>query len=328
MSRQLTGFQPTGPLQLGNYLGAIAPLVRRQTDADTIALIVDLHALTVEHDPAELRRRTREVATLLLAAGLDDAATVVVQSHVPEHTGLHYLLESTTHYGEAHRMIQFKQKTGRDRDAARLSLLTYPVLMASDILLYGTDEVPVGEDQRQHVELTRDLAIRFNRRYGDTFVVPRPVNPPVAARIMDLTDPTRKMDKTSPSPLGVIYLLDPPDAVRRKLARAVTDADGEVRYDRDHKPGVSNLLEILASCTGEPPERVAARFDTYRDLKAATADAVIAVLEPLQHRYAELAADPEQVTERLRAGAKRARHHASETLAAATRAIGLDQQGT
>jgi tryptophanyl-tRNA synthetase len=323
MPRQLTGFQPTGPLQLGNYLGAIAPLVRRQGDAETIVLIVDLHALTVDHDPAALRRRTREVATLLLAAGVDDTATVVVQSSVPEHTGLHYLLESTTSYGEAHRMIQFKQKSGAGRDRARLSLLTYPVLMAADILLYGTDEVPVGDDQRQHVELTRDLAIRFNRRYDETFTVPRPVNPPVAARIMDLTDPTRKMDKTSPSPSGVIYLLDPPDAVRRKLARAVTDTGGQVRYDPEHKPGVSNLLEILASCTGEPADRVAARFDTYRDLKQATADAVIAVLEPLQRRYAELSADPDQVTERLSAGTKYARHHASETLATANRAIGL-----
>jgi tryptophanyl-tRNA synthetase len=323
MPRQLTGFQPTGPLHLGNYLGAIAPLARRQGDADTIALIADLHALTVEHDPAELRRRTRETATVLLAAGLDDMATVVVQSHVPEHTGLHYLLESTIHYGEAHRTIQFKQKSRDGRERARLSLLTYPVLMAADILLYATDEVPVGEDQRQHVEITRDLAIRFNRRYGETFTVPRPVNPPVAARIMDLTDPNRKMAKTSPSPLGVIYLLDPPDLVRRKLARAVTDADGEVRYDRDRKPGVTNLLEILASCTGEPAAQVAARLDSYRDLKQATADAVIATLEPLQRRYAELADDPDQVTERLRAGAKQARHHAADTLAAATRAIGL-----
>ncbi|MGH3646645.1 MAG: tryptophan--tRNA ligase [Micromonosporaceae bacterium] len=317
MSTQLTGFQPTGSLHLGNYLGAIAPLVRRQRDADTVTMIVDLHALTVEHDPAALRRRTTEVATLLLAAG---ATNLVLQSQVPEHTGLHYLLEATASYGEAHRMIQFKQKAGA---SARLALLTYPVLMAADILLYDTEEVPVGEDQRQHVELTRDLALRFNRRYGETFTVPRAVNPPVAARLMDLADPARKMEKTNPSPAGVLYLLDPPEAVRRKLTRAVTDTGAEVAYHPERKPGVSNLLELLGACRGADPRSLASQFTSYRQLKEAAADAVVEVLRPLQQRYAELAAHPDHVASELRAGAKRAREHAAQTLERATRAIGL-----
>ncbi len=317
MSTQLTGFQPTGALHLGNYLGAIAPLVRRQTSAETITMIVDLHALTVEHDPAALRRRTTEVATLLLAAG---ATNLVLQSQVPEHTGLHYLLEATASYGEAHRMIQFKQKAGT---SSRLALLTYPVLMASDILLYDTEEVPVGEDQRQHVELTRDLALRFNRRYGETFAVPRAVNPPVAARLMDLADPARKMAKSNPSPAGVLYLLDPPETLRRKLSRAVTDTGTEVRYDPERKPGVSNLLELIAGCRGGDPRRLAGEFASYQQLKEAAADAVIDVLRPLQRRYAELAAHPERLASALRAGADRAREHASRTLRRATEAIGL-----
>ncbi|MGH3712581.1 MAG: tryptophan--tRNA ligase [Micromonosporaceae bacterium] len=317
MPTQLTGFKPTGPLHLGNYLGAVKPLVRRQRAADTVTMIVDLHALTVDHDPAALRARTTEIATLLLAAG---TTSPVVQSQVPEHTGLHYLLEATASYGEAHRMIQFKEKGGT---SSRLALLTYPVLMAADILLYDTEEVPVGEDQRQHVELTRDLAIRFNRRYGETFTVPRAVNPPVAARVMDLADPTRKMEKSNPSPAGVLYLLDPPETLRRKIARAVTDTGADVRYDPDRKPGVSNLLEILAACQGGDPRSAAVEFASYQQLKAATADAVIGVLRPLQQRYAELAAHPDHVAAQLRAGAKRAREHASETLRRATHAIGL-----
>src|SRR6185369_17645127 len=220
--------------------------------------------LTLEHDPAAVRRRTLEFAGLLLAAGADpDHCLLMVQSDVPEHAELHYLLECATGYGEAARMIQFRQKASGP-DPVRLSLLTYPVLMAADILLHDIDEVPVGNDQTQHVELARDVANRFNTRYGRTFTVPRAVNPGVAARVMDLTDPTGKMGKsTATSDGGLIYLLDEPDVVRRKVGRAVTDPGTDIVYDRDRKPGVSNLLEILAGCERDQPDVVALRFASY-----------------------------------------------------------------
>lgn len=321
--RRFSGFQPTGPMQLGNYLGAIRPMVAGQYDTASVVSVVDLHAMTVDHDPALLPARTLEVATMLLAAGVDpDHTLFFVQSHVPEHSELHYLLECTTGYGEAHRMIQFKEKAGT-QEHVRLSLLTYPVLMAADILLYDTSEVPVGDDQSQHVELARDVATRFNSRYGETLVVPDAVNPSFAARVMDLTDPTAKMGKTNFSPAGVLYLLDPPDVVRRKVMRAVTDTGTEVRYDRDAKPGVSNLLEILAACTGSEPATVAEGFDRYGDLKAAVADAVIATLDPVRQQYAELTDDPRRVPEVLHKGAARARDQAVATVARARHAIGL-----
>ncbi|MGW2198481.1 tryptophan--tRNA ligase, partial [Streptosporangium sp. NPDC001682] len=256
MPRRLTGFTPSGDLHLGNYIGAIAPIIAEQATTDTVVFISDLHSLTLEHDPVEVRRRTLEFATILLAAGADpDACLFLVQSHVPEHTELHYLLECTTGYGEAQRMIQFKEKSGR-QNQVRVSLLTYPILMAADILLYDTDEVPVGEDQSQHVELARDIAQRFNTRYNPTFTIPRAVNPPVAARIMDLASPGDKMSKSAPSTAGVLRLLDEPDVLRRKVMRAVTDTDSVVSYDPDRKPGISNLLAILAACTGDEPQRL------------------------------------------------------------------------
>ncbi|ADG89805.1 tryptophan--tRNA ligase 1 [Thermobispora bispora] len=323
MPRRLTGFTPSGDLHIGNYFGAIAPIVARQADAGTVVFITDLHALTLEHDPALVRRRTLEFATLLLAAGVDPTACLlVVQSHVPEHTELHYLLECVTGYGEASRMIQFKEKSRR-QERVRLSLLTYPVLMAADILLYDTDEVPVGEDQRQHVELARDLAQRFNSRYAPVFTVPTAVNPPVAARIMDLASPTGKMSKSAPSPAGVLRLLDPPDVLRRKVMRAVTDPGTTVAYDPDAKPGVSNLLAILSACTGTGPHELATGFGGYRELKQAVADAVVATVAPVQRRYHDLARHPEHVREILRAGAERARDLAAAKVRAAKEAIGL-----
>lgn len=325
--RRLTGFKPTGALQLGNLVGAIQPMVAAQSaghaSPDTsVVAIVDLHALTVEHRPHEVRGRTLELATTLLAAGVDpDRTTLYVQSQVPEHTELHYLLECITGYGEAHRMVQFKEKgTGA---GTRLSLLTYPVLMAADILLHDTDEVPVGDDQTQHLELARDLATRFNIRYGETFTVPRGVNPSGAARVRDLTDPTAKMGKSTVSLAGTLHLLDPPDVLRRKIRRAVTDPDPDVRYDPVDKPGVSNLLAILAAGTGQDPAALAAGFGSYRQLKDATAEAVIGLLTPIQRRYAALAADPGQVRAVLAAGAARARERAAGTVARARRAIGL-----
>ncbi|MGC5014191.1 tryptophan--tRNA ligase [Streptosporangium sp. DT93] len=323
MARRLTGFTPSGDLHLGNHLGAIAPIVAGQATTDTVIFISDLHALTLEHDPAEVRRRTLEFATLLLAAGADpDRCLFLVQSHVPGHTELHYLLECVTGYGEARRMIQFKEKSGR-QERVRMSLLTYPILMAADILLYDTDEVPVGEDQGQHVELARDIAQRFNTRYGPTFTVPRAVTPPVAARIMDLTSPGDKMSKSAPSAAGTLRLLDEPDVLRRKVMRAVTDTEGVVGYDPARRPGVSNLLAVLAACTGGEPERLAGEFGRYGELKEAVADAVVATLTPVRERYLRLAADPRHVQEALRAGAERARDLAGTKVRRAKAAIGL-----
>jgi tryptophanyl-tRNA synthetase len=321
-TRRISGFTPTGSMHLGNYLGAIRPMIADQAHSDSLIFISDLHALTVERRPADVHAATLENATLLLAAGVDpDRATLYIQSHLRETTELHYLLECATAYGEAQRMIQFKEK-GAGQPHVRLSLLTYPVLMAADILQHDTHEVPVGSDQSQHVELARDVALRFNARYGDTFVVPRAVNPAHAARIMNLVDPLTKMGKSSAVQAGVIRLLDPPDTVARKVRRAVTDADGEVRFDPTAKPGVANLLAILAACTGAP-DPAELRFDTYAELKAAVTDAVITTLAPLQVRYAELAGDPRRLRTLLADGAARARVRPRATVARAARAMGL-----
>jgi len=323
MSRRLTGFTPSGHLHLGNYFGAIRPIIAEQHTTDTAVFVSDLHALTLEHDPAEVRERTLEFATLLLAAGLDpDACLFMVQSHVPEHTELHYLLESVTSYGEAQRMIQFKEK-GRRQEQVRTSLLTYPILMAADILLYDTDEVPVGDDQRQHVELARDLAVRFNSRYGRTFTVPEAVHPSVAARVLDLAAPGAKMSKSTSSAAGALRLLDPPELLRRKVMRARTDTGTTGAYDPARAPGVANLLDILAACTGGEPAPLAARFEGYGELKRAVADAVVDTLAPLRERYLQLTVEPERVRTVLRAGAERARHQAADTVRRARTAIGL-----
>jgi tryptophanyl-tRNA synthetase len=325
MSRRLTGFTPSGNLHLGNLVGAIRPIVAAQGDAgtDTVIFISDLHALTLDHDPAAVRRRTLEFARLLLAAGTDpERCLFLVQSHVPQHTELHYVLECVAGFGEAQRMIQFKEKAAR-QEHVRMSLLTYPVLMAADILLYDSDEVPVGEDQKQHVELARDLAARFNTRYGATFTVPRVVNPPVAARLRDLSAPEAKMSKSAPSDAGVLLLLDEPDVLRRKVMRAVTDSDTQVRYDPAAKPGVSNLLDVLAACTGGDPRRLAADFGRYGELKAAVADAVAATVAPIRERALDLEADPGYVRKVLREGADRARELAETKLRLVKEAIGL-----
>ncbi|MEN3304911.1 MAG: tryptophanyl-tRNA synthetase [Micromonosporaceae bacterium] len=323
MPRRISGFTPTGTLQLGNYLGAIRPTIAAQYESDSLVFVSDLHALTVEHDPARLRAQTLEVATLLLAAGLDPArCPLFVQSHLTEHTELHYLLECATSYGGAHRMIQFKEKAAR-HGQVRLSLLTYPVLMAADVLLYDIDEVPVGEDQSQHVELARDVATRFNGRYGETFVIPKACHPPTAARVMDLSDPTAKMSKTDPSGAGVLRLLDPPEVLRRKVMRAVTDPGREVRYDPHGQPGVANLLDILAACVEDSPAVLARLFSSYGELKTAVADTVVSLLLPVQERYRDLAAEPGAVPGILREGRDRARPRASATVARARHAMGL-----
>ncbi|MFI5757882.1 tryptophan--tRNA ligase [Streptomyces sp. NPDC051569] len=328
MTRIFSGIKPTGHLTLGNYLGAVRRWVEvDQHRDDALFSVVDLHALTVEHDPARVRRLSRQAATLLLAAGLDPVlCTVFVQSHVDEHTRLSYLLECTATDGELRRMIQYKEKSARalaSGDGVRLSLLSYPVLMAADILAYRTEEVPVGEDQTQHVELTRDLAVRFNERYGHTFAVPKAVRPPVAARVMDLRDPTSKMGKSHEPGAGIVYLLDDADVVRKKIMRAVTDSGSGVEYDRETKPGVSNLLEILAACENGRPDELAGAYDSYGALKKDTADAVVELLRPLRTRHAALAADPGHVDGVLREGAERARGMARPVVDAAYRAIGL-----
>ncbi|MEU1020181.1 MULTISPECIES: tryptophan--tRNA ligase [unclassified Streptomyces] len=328
MTRIFSGVKPTGHLTLGNYLGAVRRWAEvDQYRADALFSVVDLHALTVDHDPGRVRRLSRQAATLLLASGIDPGrATVFVQSHVDEHARLSYLLECVATDGEMRRMIQYKEKSVRERargGSVRLSLLTYPVLMAADILAYGADEVPVGEDQTQHVELTRDLAVRFNQRYGQTFVVPRATPPEVAARVMDLQDPASKMGKSHEAGAGIVYLLDEPDVVRKKILRAVTDSGSEVAFDRAARPGVSNLLEILAACQGAAPEALSGAYTSYGALKKDTADAVVELLRPVQERHKELMADPSYVEGVLRQGAERARGMARPTVDGAYRAIGL-----
>jgi tryptophanyl-tRNA synthetase len=318
-----SGIKPTGPVQLGNLLGALRSWVAEQHRADTIFCVVDLHAITVPQDPAVLRRTTEELATLLLAVGIDpEVATLFVQSEVREHTELSWILECTAAFGELRRMTQFKDKSS-GAEFVSAGLFTYPALMAADILLYDTDEVPVGDDQRQHLELTRNLAERFNGRYGDTFVIPTATVPPVAARVMDLQDPTRKMSKSEDSPQGTILVLEDLDAVARKLRRAVTDTGTDVRFDPAAKPGVSNLLSILGACTGQAPDVLAERYDQYGPLKADTAEAVVETLRPIQERYATLADDPAGTRAILAAGAARARERAAAKMAVVRDRLGL-----
>jgi tryptophanyl-tRNA synthetase len=324
MTRSLSLIVPSGHLTLGNLLGAIRQWAADQRGTDSLYGVADLHALTTEHDPAAVREFTLEQLALLIAAGLDPGrCTIFVQSHVPAHAQLHWLLEATAYDGELRRMIQYKEKSAKHR-SVRSALLAYPVLLAADILLYDVRDVPVGDDQRQHLELARDLAIRFNTAYGQTFAVPRAVTPQVGARVMDLQDPLAKMSKSAaPAAPGVLRLLDPPDVIRRKIARAVTDSGGDVVFDPAGKPGVANLLTILSACEGVPPEQAAARMGSYRELKEAVTEAVIAVLDPLQRRYAVLAADPGACQAIARDGAARAQDLAAPVLARAKQAIGL-----
>ncbi|MFD0357334.1 tryptophan--tRNA ligase [Streptomyces sp. NPDC127110] len=329
MTRIFSGITPSGHLTLGNYLGALRQWVAAEhAPSDALFCVVDLHALTTEHDPARVRRLTRQAATLFLAAGLDPRrCTLFVQSHVAEHTRLSYLLECTAADGELRRMIQYREKAAKAEAAGngvRLSLLTYPVLMAADILAYAAEEVPVGEDQRQHVELTRDLAVRFNQRYRQTFTVPKVTLPAVGARVMDLQDPTSKMGKSSESGAGIVYLLDEPTVITKKVMRAVTDSgDGGVVYDRAARPGVANLLDILAACTGGEPEKLAEGYGQYGPLKRDVAEAVVELLRPLRERHAGLAADPGEVERVLREGAGRARDISRPVVDRAYEAIGL-----
>ena len=323
MPRVFSGIQPTGEVHLGNYLGAVRRWVEDQHVNDALYCVVDLHALTLPQDPQVLRSKTRELVTLLVAAGLDpEICTLFVQSQVPEHAQLSWLMECTAAYGELRRMTQFKEKGDR-ADFTSAALLTYPALQAADVLLYDTDKVPVGDDQRQHLELARDIAERFNSRYGPTFVVPEHVIPPVGARIMDLQEPTRKMSKSIDSPQGTVLVLDPPEVITKKLKRAVTDTDGDVRYDPAAKPGVANLLSILGAVTGGDPSDLASRYEQYGPLKADAAEALIEALRPVQERFAELSRDPAEIDRIIAQGADKAQLLAAPVLARAMANIGL-----
>ncbi len=325
MTRVLSCLQPTGDITLGNYLGAIKHWVDDQS-SESFHGVVDLHALTVSVDPEQLRARTLSTALVLLAAGLDPESTCVfVQSHVPEHAQLSWLMTCTVSYGELSRMTQFKDKSDKIGDQGFISagLFTYPALMAADILLYDAEEVPVGDDQRQHLEITRDIAQRFNSRFGDTFVVPKAAIPKVGARIMDLQDPTSKMSKSADSPQGTVLLLDDAKTLEKKIKRAVTDTDGEVRFDPATKPGLANLLTILAVATGGDPASLAEKYTQYGPLKTDTAAALIEFLRPVHERFAELQANPDYVSKALATGADKARAVASVTLDRAMTNAGL-----
>ncbi len=322
MARVFSGIQPSGDLHLGNLLGALLNWVKHQDDHESVYCVVDLHALTLPQDPGQLRAATLSLAQLLVAVGLDPENSILfVQSQVPEHPQLAWLMECTVSYGELSRMTAFKDKSDHNKFISA-GLFTYPALQAADILLYDTDLVPVGDDQRQHVEITRDIAERFNSRYGDTLVVPEHAIPPIGARVMDLMHPERKMSKSLES-AGTVLVLDDLKVTEKKFKRAVTDSENEVRYDRDTKPGVSNLLDILSAATGDDPYALANKYDQYGPLKADTAAAVVGLLEPIQQRYNELASDPAETERLLNLGADKAREIASVTLERAKANVGL-----
>ena len=326
--RVLSGIQPTaGSFHLGNYLGALQQWVALQDEADAFYCVVDLHALTLDPPtPEQLTERSRTSVAQLLAAGLDPArCSLFLQSHVPAHTQLSWIFECLTGFGEASRMTQFKDKSARSgSDRISVGLLTYPVLQAADILIYRANQVPVGEDQRQHLELTRNLAVRFNARYGETLTVPDAYVRPGTAKILDLTDPSAKMSKSLPD-AGTLYLLDDPAAVTRKIKRAVTDAGSEIRYDPERQPGVSNLVVILAAVTASTPDKVVEEYagSGYGALKTATAEAVVAFAEPFARRTRELLADPAELDRVLAVGAEKARAVAADTLAAVYERVGF-----
>ena len=324
--RVLSGIQPTSDsFHLGNYLGALRHWVALQDDYDAFYCVVDLHAITVDWEPEELRRRTRVSAAQLLAVGLDpEKCALFVQSHVPEHTELAWIFSCLTGFGEASRMTQFKDKSARSQNVG-VGLFTYPILQVADITIYQADRVPVGEDQRQHVELTRDLAQRFNSRFGRAFTVPEPYIPPGAAKIQDLQDPTSKMSKSGSTPTGIVNLLDDPKVNAKKIRSAVTDADREIRYDLEHKPGVSNLLTIYAALTDRKISELEGEYAGrgYGDLKKDLAEVVATFTAPLAERVRGYLDDPAELDRVLATGAARAREVAGATLEAVYGRVGF-----
>ncbi len=320
-----SGIQPSGTLTIGNFIGALRHFPELQDQYNCIYCIVDEHAITVRQNPADLRRRCLELAAIYMASGLDPEKCIIYcQSHVSAHAELAWILNCFTYMGELQRMTQFKDKSAKHADNINAGLFTYPVLMAADILLYQTHAVPVGADQKQHLEIARDIAQRFNGVYGDVFTLPEPLITKVGGRVMSLQDPTRKMSKSDPEEC-FISLLDEPDAVRRKIKRAVTDSDGEIRYDPENKPGVSNLLSIITALTGESVESICAEMAGrgYGELKTRTSDAVIAALEPLQAEYKRLIADKQYLLDTLLAGAEKANYLATKTLRKVQKKIGF-----
>jgi tryptophanyl-tRNA synthetase len=321
-----SGIQPTGQKHLGNYSGGFRQYVATQERGEAYFCIVDLHSISVAYDPEELRASTLDVAALLFASGLDpDRSTVFVQSHVTAHAEANWLLSAVTSFGELRRMTQFKEKSDK-QEFVSAALFTYPVLQAGDILLYQTDVVPVGDDQRQHIELARNIAERFNSRYGETFTLPAVETPPVGGRIMDLQEPGNKMSTTGGTPQGTVLIADPPDVIRKKFKTAVTDSGSEIRRAPD-KPGVTNLIEILSVATGETPEAIEGAHGGvgYGAFKEEVAEAVVALLEPFRARYEQLRADRGELERLLATGAKKARTAAGPTLESMYERMGFDR---
>ncbi|MFB5267132.1 tryptophan--tRNA ligase [Paenibacillus enshidis] len=324
MKTVLSGIQPSGQLTLGNYIGAMKNFVKLQEDHRCYFMIVDLHAITVPQEPAQLREQSAAVAALFVAAGIDpEKSAVFMQSHVPQHAELGWLMTTLTSMGELERMTQFKDKS-EGKESVGAGLFVYPSLMAADILLYNADLIPVGEDQKQHLELTRDLAGRFNHRYGEYFTVPEPYIPEIGARVMSLDDASKKMSKSNPNPGSYIALLDEPSVIRKKISRATTDSDSEVRYDPAGKAEVSNLMTIYSQCTGLSLAEVEKRFEgqMYGAFKKELAEAVVSVLEPLQQRYRDIRESGE-MDRILARSAERARETAAVTLAAVKERMGF-----
>jgi tryptophanyl-tRNA synthetase len=322
--RIFSGIQPTGAKHLGNYIGAIRQYVAYQERGDAFICVVDLHSITVAHDPEELRESTLSVAALLFAAGLDpERSTVFVQSHVHAHAESAWMLGSVTSFGELRRMTQFKEKADQ-QEFVSAGLFTYPVLQAGDILLYQTDVVPIGEDQRQHVELTRDVAERFNTRFGETFRLPEAVFPEIGAKIMDLQEPDRKMSTTGGTAQGTVLVLDPPEVILKKLKSAVTDSGREVVRSPE-KAGITNLIEIMSVATGDSPAAIESRYDGegYGTFKQEVGEAVVTLFEPVRRRYDELRADEGELQRLLAVGAEKAREASAPTLAAMYERMGF-----
>ena len=323
-----SGMQATGNLTLGNYLGALKNWVTISDDYQTFFSVVDMHSITVRQDPAELRKRARTLLTLYIAAGLDpEKNCIYYQSHVSGHAELAWILNCFTYMGELNRMTQFKDKAAKHADNINAGLFTYPVLMAADILLYQADVVPVGIDQMQHLELTRDIAIRFNNIYGDVFTVPEAYIGKAGAKIMSLQDPAKKMSKSDENPNGSIYLMDDPDTIIRKCKRAVTDSEGIILY-RDEQPGVKNLIDIYCACTGKTPAEVEREFDGkgYGDFKMAVGEAVVGVLKPLQDRFADLSKNKESLDKVIKENAEKASYFSNKTLRKVQKKVGFPER--
>jgi len=324
MKTIFSGIQPSGTLTLGNYLGALQQFVQLQDDYQCYFCIVDEHAITVPQDRLKLRNNTRSLAALYLASGIDPKkSTLFIQSEIPAHTQFGWMLQSISYIGELERMTQFKDKS-EGKEGVSSALLTYPALMAADILLYQTDLVPVGEDQKQHLELTRDLAQRFNKRFNDIFTIPEVRIPKVGARIMSLQEPTKKMSKSDTNEKGFISMLDAPKKIEKKIKSAVTDSEGVVKFDKENKPGVSNLLTIYSSCTGEAIEAIEEKYEGkgYGDFKQGVADAVISILKPLQEKYNDLM-ESDELDDILDSGMEKASITANKTVRKAKKAMGL-----